>query len=190
MNVCVIPARGGSKRIPRKNIRDFHGKPIIAYSIEAAKASGLFGGVVVSTDDPEIGAISQKLGAHILRRPAELSLDEVGTQDVMRHALSSPPFVVPKNGFEYACCIYPAAPMLTASDLRVGYALLSGSPYAYVPGLYYWGEAVAFLAGTPLSAGAEAPFPAERYIDINTEDDWQRAERMYMGLHNLTYDIP
>lgn len=87
--VAVIPARGGSKRIPRKNIKPFHGKPLIAYSIEAALKSGLFEQVIVSTDDEEIAQIAQEYGAKVpFLRPKELADDYCGTQEVVSHALS------------------------------------------------------------------------------------------------------
>ena len=89
MNICVIPARGGSKRIPRKNIKDFFGKPIIAYSIEAALKSNLFQRVIVSTDDEEIASIAGKYGAEIpFIRPKNLSDDFTGLADVTHHALA------------------------------------------------------------------------------------------------------
>ena len=88
MNVAVIPARGGSKRIPRKNIREFSGKPIIAYSIEKALLSDLFGKVVVSTEDNEISSIAKQFGAEVpFKRPTELSDDYTGTTEVIAHAI-------------------------------------------------------------------------------------------------------
>ena len=104
MKLCVIPARGGSKRIPRKNIRHFCGKPMIAYAIEAAKSSNLFDNIVVSTDDNEIATISETFGAEIpFMRPDELANDYAGTVDVIAHAINE----CEKNGFksETVCCI-------------------------------------------------------------------------------------
>ena len=89
MNVAIIPARGGSKRIPRKNILDFWGKPMIAWSIEAAKNSAIFDRILVSTDDPEIREIAMKWGAEVpFERPPELSDDQAGTLPVIRHAVN------------------------------------------------------------------------------------------------------
>ena len=88
INLCVIPARGGSKRIPQKNIKEFCGKPIIAYSIEVAKASGLFDKIIVSTDDNEIAKVAKQYGAEVpFIRPAELSDDYTGTTPVIAHAI-------------------------------------------------------------------------------------------------------
>ena len=106
MNLCIIPARGGSKRIPRKNIKLFCGKPLIAYSIETAKKSDLFNKIVVSTDDEEIAKISEKYGAEILWRPKELADDYAGSIDVFEHAIKE---LDKNNKFEYACMIYPTA---------------------------------------------------------------------------------
>jgi pseudaminic acid cytidylyltransferase len=180
VNVAIIPARGQSRRIPRKNIRPFHGKPIIAYSIEAAKASGLFDAVWVSTEDLEIAAVARDYGAKWFCRTAGQEIDSVGTQEVARDFLL-------KTGadYDYACCIYATAPMLSRDDLRMGFALLGDRSYVYVKGLFYWGRADTFLRDVPLSVGMEIPFPAGRYIDINTPEDWDRAERMYAELHGI-----
>ena len=87
MNIAIIPARGGSKRIPRKNIKEFCGKPMIAWSIEAAKKSGLFEQIIVSTDDEEIAEVAKQWGAQVpFMRPAELSNDHIGTTEVIAHA--------------------------------------------------------------------------------------------------------
>lgn len=188
MNVAIIPARGGSKRIPRKNIRPFHGKPIIAYSIEAAKASGLFDRIVVSTDDTEIADVAIAHGAGLLPRPPELADDETGTQEVTRHALewlTEQWRHAGKVPGPFACCIYATAPLLTADDLKRGYAyfVTSGMSYALVDGWFYWGHAGAF--GTvPIDIGTAVRCDVgERWIDINTEDDFLKAERMYAELH-------
>ena len=100
--VAIIPARGGSKRIPRKNIKDFHGKPLIAYSIEAALASGLFEKVLVSTDDDEIAEVARSYGAEVpFIRPKELSDDFTGTGEVVKHALTW----LKEHGEQYATFI-------------------------------------------------------------------------------------
>lgn len=119
MNVAVIPARGGSKRIPRKNIKPFCGKPMIAYSIEAAKASELFDKVLVSTDDNNIAEIAKDFGAEVpFIRPAELADDYTGTDEVFIHALNN--LINNDKNYRNACCIYPAAPLLKVSLLSEG----------------------------------------------------------------------
>ena len=118
--VAIIPARGGSKRIPRKNIKEFHGKPLIAYSIEAALKSGLFEKVIVSTDDEEIAHTAKKFGANVpFIRPKELADDFTGTGDVIKHTLN----FLKENGeyYDYACTIYATAPLLQEKYLIEGY---------------------------------------------------------------------
>ena len=111
--VCIIPARGGSKRIPRKNIADFNGKPMIAWPIGAALESGIFSRVLVSTDDSEIAETAKTCGAEIpFMRDANLADDHATTADVLKDALERIPEC------EYACCLYPTAPMITAEILR------------------------------------------------------------------------
>lgn len=121
--VAIIPARGGSKRIPRKNIRSFLGKPIIAYSIELAIRSGLFDEVMVSTDDQEIANIAEKYGARIpfLRSP-EASDDHATTAVVITEVLDS--YALSDRSFTFACCIYPTAPLLKVEVLRNAFELL------------------------------------------------------------------
>jgi pseudaminic acid cytidylyltransferase len=116
MKIAIIPARGGSKRIPRKNIRLFHGKPIIAWSIEAAIKSGIFDEIIVSTDDQEIAAIANQYGAETpFVRPEELANDHAGTLPVISHALNWMNENV--QSYDYACCIYATVPFLRSSDL-------------------------------------------------------------------------
>ena len=115
--IAIITARGGSKRIPRKNIKEFLGKPIMAYSIEAAVMSKLFDVVMVSTDDEEIAGIARKYGAEVpFFRSAEASSDYATTNDVLSEVLTE----YEKRGehFEIGCCIYPTAPFVTANKLR------------------------------------------------------------------------
>lgn len=126
MNVAIIPARGGSKRIPRKNIKNFCGKPIIAYSILAAKKSGLFDRIIVSTDDEEIAEIAEYWGADIpFLRPKKLADDHTVTMDVINHAINW----LHENDtvYDYACCIYPTAPLIRTKDLQQGYEQLRQS---------------------------------------------------------------
>lgn len=127
MNIAIIPARGGSKRIPRKNIKDFHGKPIIAYSIEAAKASGCFDKVIVSTDDAEIAAVAKFYGANVpFIRATQLADDFTGTNAVVADALH-------RLGINdgNACCIYATAPFLTQSAIIEGLQKLLESDCEY-----------------------------------------------------------
>lgn len=123
-NLAIITARGGSKRIPRKNIREFCGKPIMAYSIEAALKSGLFDEVMVSTDDQEIAEIAIQYGAKVpFFRSAETSNDFAGTGDVLREVISE----YEKRGetFDFMCCIYPTAPFVTAEKLIDAYNMMN-----------------------------------------------------------------
>lgn len=123
MKMAVIPARGGSKRIPRKNIRNFCGQPMIAYAINAAKQSGLFERIVVSTEDEEIRRVSLAYGAEIpFSRPKELADDHTATVPVIRHAITACQAI----GWnpDIVCCIYPAVPLLQPTDLSRALDLL------------------------------------------------------------------
>ena len=123
MKLCVIPARGGSKRIPRKNIRDFCGKPMIAWSIEVAHASSCFDQVIVSTDDEEIAEVALHWGAEVpFRRPVELSGDFAGTTPVISHAVQW--FLDSGREIEAVCCLYATAPFVEPSEIRCGLDLL------------------------------------------------------------------
>ena len=120
MKMAVIPARGGSKRIPRKNIKDFCGKPMIAYAICAAKESGLFDRIVVSTDDDEIAKIANQWGAETpFKRPIELSDDYTATVPVIKHSIET--FINQGWHIQEVCCIYPCVPFLHAMDLICGF---------------------------------------------------------------------
>jgi len=124
--IAIIPARGGSKRIPRKNIKDFHGKPLISYSIEVALKSKLFDKVIVSTDDKEIANVAEEYGAEVpFIRPKELSDDFTGTGAVVSHALK----VLKEQGeeFDYCCTIYATAPLLQEKYLIEGFEKLKNS---------------------------------------------------------------
>ncbi|HPF01102.1 MAG TPA: pseudaminic acid cytidylyltransferase [Bacteroidales bacterium] len=122
-NLAIIPARGGSKRIPRKNIRDFFGKPIIAYSIQAALSSGLFDEVMVSTDDDEIAEIARQYGAAVpFMRSENTSDDFATTSDVLIEVIES--YKLQGRVFENVCCIYPAAPLIKSTHLTEGYEKL------------------------------------------------------------------
>ena len=127
-NLCIIPARGGSKRIPRKNIKDFLGKPIIAYSIKAAQESGLFDEVMVSTDDPEIAAIAKQYGASVpFLRSTTTANDYATTKDVLDEVLSN--YRKLGRTFDALCCIYATAPLITAENITDAYRHLTHSDF-------------------------------------------------------------
>ncbi|MDI7776130.1 pseudaminic acid cytidylyltransferase [Asticcacaulis sp. EMRT-3] len=130
--VAVIPARGGSKRIPRKNIKLFHGQPMISYAIRAAQASGLFERIIVSTDDDEIAAVAREHGAETpFMRPAELANDHAGTGPVIVHALQW--LAEQGEAADACCCIYATAPFLDPDKLKEGWNALQqpGKRFAF-----------------------------------------------------------
>jgi pseudaminic acid cytidylyltransferase len=221
-HIAVIPARGGSKRIPRKNIRLFHGKPLIAYSIEAAKASGLFDRIVVSTDDEEIAKVAKGYGAEIpFLRDAGYADDHTTAADAVEHTLQR----LERLGetIDYACAIYPTAPLLEASYLAEGLEKLKHSDAWYAfsatsmpfpiwrtfrltnkgrcemfwpehfatrsqdleeayqdAGQFYWERRKAGKPPFRFDANA-LPVLLPRWMvqDIDTPEDWERAEMMY-----------
>jgi len=222
INLAVIPARGGSKRIPRKNIKPFAGKSMIAYAIEAALASGTFDRVVVSTDDQEIADVARASGAQVpFMRPASLSDDYTPTVPVIAHAIGACEAAGISIG--NVCCIYPGVPMLDPADLRTALeVLLAGgtdyvfpvAPYPaaiqralkraadgttrpfhpehattrtqdlepgfYDAGQFYWGLRNAWMDGLTLHThGKTIVLPEWRVVDIDTPDDWTRAELLY-----------
>jgi N-acylneuraminate cytidylyltransferase len=123
-NICIIPARGGSKRVPRKNIKLFYGKPIIAYSIEAAIKINLFDEVMVSTDDEEIANIAQQYGAKVpFFRSSQNSNDFATTLDVINEVINE--YRLRNIFYENVCCIYPTAPLIKLKDLFDGYEILT-----------------------------------------------------------------
>lgn len=152
MNVAIIPARGGSKRIPRKNIKDFCGKPMIAWSIEAAKKSKVFDKIVVSTDDREIAEIAQQYGAEVpFIRPDELSNDFTGTIPVIKHAAQW--LLDHGNNLDYVCCIYATAPFIDADDLINGLSTIEKDKADYVFSV------------------TSFPYPIQRALKISSEMD-------------------
>jgi len=223
MTIAVIPARGGSKRIPRKNIRPFAGKPMIAYAIDAARRSGAFDHIVVSTDDEEIAAIAADHGAELpFRRPAELADDITPTVPVVQHAIRA----CAAAGMEatHVCCIYPGVPMIDPADLLTARDMLldaggqgyvfpvasfpspiqralrrsdAGRAAAFDPshvltrtqdlepayfdaGQFYWASVEAWMEGRSAhDGGLMLVLPEWRIVDIDTPDDWERAERLY-----------
>ena len=197
--IAVIPARGGSRRIPRKNIKDFYGQPIIAYSIQKAQESGLFDHIVVSTDDDEIALISEAYGAKVHRRDPALGVDEVGTQEVVKECLQAMGLTDADKIEHKVCCIYATSPLMSVEDLTDGYYVLGddfdpsdtfvfsvGYPELRDAGQFYWGLAKEFLRGTPLiNSGTRLIHVAdERICDINTPEDWKRAMQMYVRLED------
>ena len=130
MNIAIIPARGGSKRIPRKNIKSFHGKPMIAYSIEAALNSGCFDKVIVSTDDQEIADVAIKYGAEVpFLRPENISDDFATTMDVMQHAIQW--CVEQELEVDNVCCIYATAPFILPEYIEQGLVAVSSPNVEY-----------------------------------------------------------
>lgn len=190
MSICVIPARGNSRRIPRKNVRLFLGQPIIKYSIDCAIESDLFSRIIVSTDDEKIFDMAEEMGAEGHMRDPAYGDDAVGTQEVMREVLESLRY----RG-DFACCIYATAPLMLPSDLRAGYSLLLanrepsfvfsvGTDPLRDAGQWYWGTTHAFLESEPLISERTIifPLPEERVMDINSWQDWIIAETKYRCL--------
>lgn len=225
MKIAVIPARGGSKRIPRKNIKLFAGKPMIVYAIEAAIESGLFDHVIVSTDDEEICEIAIKHNAEIpFVRPQELADDHTPTVPVVAHAIKA----CETLGWKVtaACCIYPGVPFIQVDDLRKTWQLLVDNEAGYTfpitefpsaiqralkrsdtgivqpfspdyelvrtqdlemayhdAGQFYWGWRDSWFQYSRLhSHGLGLPIPNWRVVDIDTPDDWDRAELFHKAL--------
>lgn len=225
MKVAIIPARGGSKRIPRKNIRPFFGKPMLGYAIETALATGIFDRVIVSTDDEEIAAVAERLGGEVpFRRPAALADDFTGTTSVIKHAIQW--LNAQGQSVDHGCCIYATVPFLQPEFLREGYEklLATGASYAFSvtrfaspiqralrvnqagliesfypeyfhvrsqdleeayhdAGQFYWGRAEAFLNEVVIHSPAAVPvfLPRQRVQDLDTMEDWQQAEWMYVA---------
>ena len=130
-NLCIIPARGGSKRIPRKNVKPFLGKPMLAYSIEAALKSGLFDEVMVSTDDEEIAEVARQYGAKVpFMRSAETASDFATTTDVLKEVIAN----YEKQGkvFDNFCCFYATAPLVQSKDVVTAYERLQQSDFTIV----------------------------------------------------------
>ena len=224
--IAIIPARGGSKRIPRKNIKLFFGKPMIAYSIEAAINAKLFDEIIVSTDDDEIADIAQKFGASVpFMRPKELSDDFTTTGAVIEHAIN---FL--KNSGEkikFVCTIYATAPLIDEKYLRLGLEKLSSSNAKYAfsctsmpfpiwrtfkitdngrcemfwkenfakrsqdleeayqdAGQFYWANLDISSSDDVFFGQDSVPIVLPRHLvqDIDTLDDWQRAEFLYEAL--------
>ena len=131
MTICVIPARGESKRIPRKNIKDFNGKPMIQWSIDAADASNIFNNIFVSTDDDEIAEIAKSLGAEVpFIRPKELSDDYTNTTDVIAHATK---WAMSESiDASIVCCLYATSPFVLPADLEEAHKIITSENWQYV----------------------------------------------------------
>jgi len=223
MNLCVIPARGGSKRIPKKNIRKFCGKPIIAYSIECAINSGLFDKIIVSTDDEEIASVARTYGAEVpFIRPEKLSDDYTGTNEVIKHAICW--YESKGYSVSYVCCLYATAPFVKNKFIKEAYEKLLKSENSFAfsvtsfsfpiqralkimpngnvdavwsenifkrsqdleeryhdAGQFYWGKKEAFINEDIVFSPVSIPIILPRYLvqDIDTLEDWYRAELMY-----------
>jgi CMP-N-acetylneuraminic acid synthetase len=187
MNIAIIPARGGSQRIPRKNIKRFKGSPMIFWAIDVAYNSGLFHKIVVSTEDDEIAEVSKRAGAEILTRPPCLAEDSIGTQDVAKHALESE-FMSHLEEYKYACVIYPCVPLVESRDLIDSMERLISMPqyhYCYSTylngqdcGAFYWGRTASFTDRVPLEENSIF-YPLNYACDINTMDDWVHAEKLF-----------
>lgn len=227
MNICLIPARGGSKRLPGKNIKPFAGKPMIAHSIMAAREAGLFEQVMCSTESDDIARVAAEWGAMVpFRRPAELADDHATTDQVIQHALH---WLADHGGLpDYVCCVYATAPFITADDLKRGLDALketgattafSVTSFAYsiyralkinergrlemlwpehrlkrsqdLPellhdaGQFYWLNVCRYLRDGRLFSDDSIPvrLSRSRVQDIDTPEDWERAELMHRALH-------
>ena len=167
MRVAFIPARGGSKRIPRKNIRMFCGKPMIAWSIEAARESGLFDRIVVSTEDDEIAAVARHWGADVpFKRPAELSDDYAGTTEVIGHATR---WALNQGwALTAVCCIYATAPFIRAIDLQRGLEALESGDWLYAFAVAEFSSSI-FRAFRELPEGGLEMFFPDRFL-ARTQD--------------------
>jgi pseudaminic acid cytidylyltransferase len=225
MKIAIIPARGGSKRIPGKNSKMFCGKPMIAWAIGHALRSKMFDKVIVSTDDEYTAKVARASGAEVpFTRPAELSDDLTPTVPVIAHAVESCQAV--GWDIEFACCIYPCVPFLQSSDLVQAFAMLlekdahfvypvteyahpiqramrrsaTGQMGFYRPeyeltrtqdleksyhdaGQFYWGKSLAWKSHMKMhTSGVGLVVPNWRVVDIDNEDDWNRAELLFKAL--------
>jgi len=232
MKVAIIPARGGSKRISRKNIKKFAGRPMIDFAVSAAIDCGMFDKIIVSTDDVEIANIAKDCGAEVpFIRSSELSDDYTPTVPVIANAIS----LLQNQGFclDYACCIYPGVPFISKTDLISAFDILekTGAGYCYpvtefpsmiqralkrLPngkvqpinpqyewtrtqdlepayfdaGQFYWGKVSSWLNGLGLqSHGSGLIIPQWRVVDIDTNEDWTRAELLYSSFNSQKNDI-
>lgn len=163
MQVAIITARGGSKRIPRKNVRPFLGKPMLAWSIEAAKAAGCFKHILVSTDDEEIGAVAGEYGAEVpFLRPGDLSDDYAPAHKAARHALE---WALKEWGpIEAFCHLYPTAPLLSAKTIREGMRLVTDTPFKAAWAMVRIPYPVYQIMAVQEHGGVEQLFPPNKVI--------------------------
>ncbi len=166
-SIAIIPARGGSKRIPRKNIRAFLGKPIVAYSIEVAINSGLFDEVMVSTDDKEIAEIAKLYGASVpFLRSKDNANDFATTVDVIQEVIEA--YRIEKREFDFICCIYPTAPLIQIQRLQEAYHKLIASTYDSVFPIVPFSYPV--LRGLELSDNGEVKMIWPEYMNSRSQD--------------------
>lgn len=226
MKVAIIPARGGSKRIPRKNVKPFCGKPMIAWSIEAAIQSKCFDRILVSTDEEEIASTARRFGAETpFLRPQALSGDYTGTTVVIAHAIEW--LQARQVVIDLACCIYATAPFIQVKDIKASLDRIETVDADYCfsvtrypfpiqrsmritkaqrcemfqpemfnqrsqdleeayhdAGQFYWGKASAWCEDKPMFSTKAIPYvlPRHRVQDIDTPEDWARAELMFQVL--------
>lgn len=182
--IAIIPARGGSKRIPRKNIKLFRGKPIISYAIKIAKKSKCFDKIIVSTDDIQISNIAKKFGAEILfKRPKKLSTDNAKSTDVIKHAIRKLEELNIK--FNFICNIYPTNPLLDYKNLIKGHNLIKSNKFDYVFAVSEYSYPIqrSFKIKKPL--GVKMLFPKYRNKNSNNlEKIYHDAGQFYFGKKN------
>jgi pseudaminic acid cytidylyltransferase len=191
VKIAVIPARGGSKRIPRKNIRPFCGKPIIAYSIAAAKESALFDEIVVSTDDEEIAAVARDFGATTpFMRPKQIADDFTGTNAVVKHAITW--FAEQGSAVAHACCIYATAPLIQSRFIREGYERLSASDAAFAFSVTDYAFPIQRAVRVTTDGRVEALHPEHRMTrSQDLEAAYHDAGQFYWGTaHAFLDDVP
>lgn len=228
MKIAIIPARGGSNRIPRKNIKSFFGSPMISYAINVARDSEVFDEIIVSTDDSNIATIATRLGARVpFVRPKEFSDDFSSTVDVIVHAIRECESL--GWNLDSVCCIYPCVPFLTVEDLLTSLTKLSEHPdkfifpvcrfssplqralgldaqghcfsvfpefsgtrtqdlpeYYFDTGQFYIGNRDTWMRKESIHQFAHVfVIPSWRVVDIDTQEDWLRAEYLYQALLKL-----
>jgi len=184
--ICVIPARGGSQRIPLKNIKPFHGKPIIAYSIELGRQTCTR--TIVSTDSEEIAAVAREYGAEVHERPSELARDEIGTQEVVGAVIKD----LGIQSHVDVCALYATSPLLTEDEfMDAGMSFQLNDECSCVYSIDIEGEPSGGFYFAPAEFFTWELDPYEsgfgwltRDIDINTPDDWNRAEKLYEEMHH------
>jgi len=184
MRVAVIPARGGSKRIPAKNIKPFCGKPMMVWSIETAIASQLFDRIIVSTDSQEIAKIATENGAEVpFVRPDDLSADQSGTIEVIQHTVAW----LNDNGVYpgYVCCIYATSPFLRSTYLQQGYDLLRNSNASFAFSVCTFPAPIQRALGITTDQRIEAKWPEHIFTrSQDLEDCYHDAGQFYWGTAN------